>query len=107
MGEEKSGMVKGTEYDWKDSNMSLVGSDTDRAVKKEAASMEPAWKCTDEPKEGLKVWRIVKFIVTDWPEEDYGNFFSGDSYIILNTWKEQDEFKYDLHFWIGMPALLL
>lgn len=101
MGEEKSGMVKGTEYDWKDSNMSLVGSDTDRAVKKEAASMEPAWKCTDEPKEGLKVWRIVKFIVTDWPEEDYGNFFSGDSYIILNTWKEQDEFKYDLHFWIG------
>ena len=27
----------------------------------------------------------------------------GDSYIVLNTWKEEDEeeFQYDLHFWIG------
>ena len=103
MGDEaKSGMNKGTEYDWKDSNMALVGSDLDRSVKKEAAAMEPAWQCVIEPKEGVKIWRIVKFIVTDWPEGDYGSFFSGDSYIILNTWKEEEEFKYDLHFWIGM-----
>ncbi|XP_063677734.1 gelsolin-like protein 2 [Bolinopsis microptera] len=101
MGEEKSGMVKPKEYDWKDSNMALFGSDTDRAVKKDAAGKEPAWKKCDEPKVGLKIWRIVKFIVTDWPEEDYSSFYSGDSYIILNTWLEQDEIKYDLHFWIG------
>ena len=50
MAGEKSGMVKAKEYDWKDSNMALFGSDTDRAVKKEAASGEPAWKCTDSPK---------------------------------------------------------
>ena len=27
----------------------------------------------------------------------------GDSYIVLNTWKEEDEeeYQYDLHFWIG------
>lgn len=98
---EKSGMVKPKEYDWKDSNMALFGSDTDRAVKKDAAKLEPAWKCTDTPKAGLKIWRIVKFQVTDWPVEDYGSFYSGDSYIILNTWLEEDEFKYDVHFWIG------
>jgi len=101
MGDKKSGLVKPKEYDWKDSNMALVGSSTDRAVKKEAASKEPAWKVVDEPKVGLKVWRIVKFIVTDWPAEDYGSFYSGDSYIILNTWLEEDEIKYDVHFWIG------
>jgi len=101
MSGEKSGMVKPKEYDWKDSNMALFGSDTDRAVKKEAASLEPAWKCTDTPAEGLKIWRIVKFQVTDWPSEENGSFYSGDSYIILNTWKEEEEFKYDLHFWIG------
>lgn len=30
------------------------------------------------------------FKVTDWPKEDYGKFFSGDSYIILNTYKDKE-----------------
>jgi len=98
---EKSGMVKPKEYDFKDSNVALFGSDLDRGVKKDAAKLEPAWKKVDEPEEGIIVWRIVKFKVTHWPAEDYGSFYSGDSYILLNTWKEEDEFKYDLHFWIG------
>ena len=28
---------------------------------------------------------LQKFEVTEWPKEDYGKFFSGDSYIILNV----------------------
>ena len=28
---------------------------------------------------------LKNFQVTVWPEEDYGKFFSGDSYIILNV----------------------
>lgn len=39
--------------------------------------------------------------VEDWPAEQYGEFFNGDSYIILNTYKEEEEIKYDVHFWIG------
>ena len=30
------------------------------------------------------------FKVTDWPKEDYGKFYSGDSYIILNTYKDKE-----------------
>lgn len=30
------------------------------------------------------------FKVKDWPKEDYGKFFSGDSYIILNTYKDKE-----------------
>lgn len=26
-----------------------------------------------------------KFKVTEWPKEDYGNFYNGDSYIVLNV----------------------
>ena len=26
--------------------------------------------------------------VTHWPKEDYGKFYDGDSYIILNTYKK-------------------
>jgi len=41
--------------------------------------------------------------VVAWPLEEYGKFYNGDSYIILNTYKTppSDELLYDVHFWIG------
>jgi hypothetical protein len=30
----------------------------------------------------------VQFKVTHWPKKDYGQFYTGDSYIILNTYKK-------------------
>lgn len=76
-------------------------------VKKAAAETEPAWKEAGKG-EGLQIWRIVKFNVCiysyahrihtryvynqvkSWPKSQYGQFFNGDSYIILNTYKEED-----------------
>lgn len=97
-----SGLRKAKHYDWKDSNLSLFGSDVEKNVKKAAAETEKAWQGAGE-NPGLQIWRIVKFKVTDWPKQDYGKFFGGDSYIILNTYKdkESDELLYDVHFWIG------
>jgi len=97
-----SGLVKAKKYDWKDSNMALFGSDTEKQVKLESAQSEPAWQGSGQ-EVGLKVWRIVKFEVTEWEEVEYGKFFEGDSYIILNTYKNEDEDKleHDVHFWIG------
>ncbi|KAL4226806.1 hypothetical protein ACF0H5_014784 [Mactra antiquata] len=95
-------MLKGKKYDWKDSNMALFGSDTEKQVKKESAESEQAWSdCGQEV--GLKIWRIEQFEVKDWPKEEYGNFYDGDSYIILNTYQQDDseELLYDVHFWIG------
>lgn len=99
------GLVKMKKYNWKDSNMALFGSDLERQVKKASALGEPAWKdAGTQP--GLQIWRIVKFIVTEWPKEDYGKFYSGDSYIILNSYLEGDsmDLKYDVHFWIGSKS---
>lgn len=101
-----TGLIKAKQYDWKDSNLALFGSDTDKRVKKESSRQEPAWKNAGNAV-GLKIWRIVKFKVTDWPENDYGKFFSGDSYIILNTYKTNpngNELAYDVHFWIGSKS---
>lgn len=42
-----------------------------------------------------------KFKVKEWPSEDYGKFYSGDSYIVLNVYKKEDQLLYDVHFWIG------
>uniref|UniRef100_A0A0B7AL98 Actin-modulator n=2 Tax=Arion vulgaris TaxID=1028688 RepID=A0A0B7AL98_9EUPU len=97
-----SGLIKAKDYDWKDSNLAFFGSDTDRKVKKESAQTEPAWNNVGQ-KVGLQIWRIVKFKVTHLPKEDYGKFYDGDSYIVLNTYKEDggDQLLYDVHFWIG------
>jgi gelsolin len=82
-----AGLVKAKEYDWKDSNLALFGSDLERNVKKASAETEEAWKDAGSTV-GIQIWRIVKFKVTHWPKEDYGKFFNGDSYIILNTYKK-------------------
>ncbi|CAG5121225.1 unnamed protein product, partial [Candidula unifasciata] len=97
-----SRLVKAKKYDWKDSNMEKVGSAEDRHVKKEAAQTEPAWKGAGK-EVGLQIWKIVNFKVTVLPKSEYGKFFEGDSYIILNTYREQggDQLLYDIHFWIG------
>ncbi|XP_076447812.1 gelsolin-like protein 2 isoform X2 [Babylonia areolata] len=96
------GGIKAKKYDWKDTNLALFGSDTEKEVKKESAEQEPAWQGAGQ-EVGLKIWRIEKFEVKDWPEEDYGEFYNGDSYIILNTYKDEEteELNYDVHFWIG------
>lgn len=97
-----AGLRTQKQYDWKDSNLALFGSDTEREVKKEAASHEKAWQGVGK-EVGLKIWRIEKFKVKEWPKKDYGLFYDGDSYIILNTYLEENEEKlnYDVHFWIG------
>jgi len=95
--------IEGREkFGWKDSNVGLFGSEADKKIKKESAETEPAWKGVGK-KVGLKQWRINKFKVEACPIEEYGKFYSGDSYIILRTYKEEDgdELKFDVHFWIG------
>lgn len=101
-----SGLVKPKQYDWKDSNLALFGSDTEKQIKKDSAATEPAWKGAGQ-KEGIRIWRIVDFKVKDWPENQHGQFYNGDSYIILNTYKpdpKSNELAYDLHFWIGSQS---
>ncbi|KAJ7360070.1 hypothetical protein OS493_019162 [Desmophyllum pertusum] len=98
-----SGLVKPKKRLWQDTNLEFFGSDTEKQVKKSSAMTEKAWKGCGK-KVGIKIWRIVKFKVTDWPVEDYGKFYEGDSYIILRTYKKDpksEELDHDVHFWIG------
>lgn len=95
-------MLKPKEYKLDETNAAKLGSDEDRATKKNSAQKEPAWKGAGQ-KVGIEIWRIEKFKVVPWAKEQYGSFYSGDSYIVLNTYKEKgkDALKWDLHFWLG------
>ncbi|XP_007474640.2 gelsolin isoform X2 [Monodelphis domestica] len=57
-------------------------------------------KAGKEP--GLQIWRVEQFDLVPVPKNLYGDFFSGDAYLILNTIKRRDgSLQYDLHFWLG------
>jgi gelsolin len=82
-----------------------VGSEIDHKVKAAAAANEAAWDGIGQ-KEEIRVWRIENFQVKAWPQDQYGQFFRGDSYIVLKTYKEKssDAFKHDIHIWIGSES---
>jgi len=85
-----------------DSNIANLGSDLDKKIRQAAAQTEPAW--TNAGKQvGLEIWRIEKFQVKSWPKDQYGSFYSGDSYIVLNTYKKKggNALQWDVHFWLG------
>ena len=97
------GLVHLKEYDIKDSNVELIGSDLDHRVKYKSAASEPAWnngKVGQEP--GLFIWRIENFEVVPWPKEKTGQFYDGDSFIVLHSYKVgDDKLGHDIFFWLG------
>uniref|UniRef100_A0A3B5L3U0 Gelsolin n=1 Tax=Xiphophorus couchianus TaxID=32473 RepID=A0A3B5L3U0_9TELE len=51
---------------------------------------------------GLQVWRVENFDLVLVPENLYGGFYTGDTYLVLNTIKQRSgNLQYDLHFWLG------
>ncbi|KAJ5167456.1 uncharacterized protein N7482_006237 [Penicillium canariense] len=101
------GLVHAKEYDIKDSNVELIGSDIDHRVKYKSAAAEPAWNNGKIGQEaGFSIWRIENFEVIPWPKERYGEFYDGDSFILLHSYKvgkQQGEEKlgHDIYFWLG------
>lgn len=101
------GLTHLTEYKVEGSNVEFIGSDIDHKVKYASAQTEPAWQVKGLGSQvGQHVWRIEDFQVVVWPKEQYGAFFDGDSYIVLNTFKLEPEkpdspLRHDIHFWLG------
>lgn len=94
-------MLKKEVFNIEDSNIALLGSDLNKRVRENAAATEKAWAVAGK-KPGMQIWRIEQFkvVVSQTPP---GVFYSDDSYICLNTYKEKDsdKLKYDVHFWLG------
>jgi gelsolin len=87
---------------FEDTNIANLGSELEKQVKLAAAQTEDAWKGVgQEP--GIMIWRIEKFKVVPWPKNEYGSFFSGDSYIILSTYVKDGEegLHWNAHMWVG------
>jgi gelsolin len=90
------------EVKFEDTNVAGIGTDEDKAVRKGAASKEPAWNGVGQAP-GLNVWRIEQFKVIKWDEDKYGQFHKGDSYIVLSTKADESSGKLirTIYFWLG------
>ena len=97
-----------------ESNLAHIGSDEDKAARERAAKLEVNWEgCGEKP--GIEIWRVENkrteggapdFGINKWPTSRYGEFYSGDSYIVLETRKdkESDALEWDIYFWIGSES---
>lgn len=97
-------MKKPERISWRDTNLALIGSELDQKVKAAAAEGEEAWDGIGK-KVGIYVWRVEKFLIKPWPKNQYGQFFRGDSYIILNSFgSDPKNLQHDIHIWIGSES---
>ncbi|KAG2430525.1 hypothetical protein HXX76_010048 [Chlamydomonas incerta] len=48
---------------------------------------------------GVKVWRVKDFNLVE--DKDAGSFYSGDCYLILDTFKTESGLRHHVHFWLG------
>lgn len=52
---------------------------------------------------GVEVWRVENFQPVAVPKAEFGKFYSGDSYVVLNTNEDKNKKKsHDVHFWLGL-----
>lgn len=61
----------------------------------------PGFKASDGQKAGLEIWRVEKMEVNNWPEDQYGSFYSGDCYVCLKTVDKPTGREQDIYFWLG------
>lgn len=93
-------MIKAKQLNIQDTNIANLGSELEKKARLEGAQKEDSWKGVGK-EVGIHVWRVEKFKVKAVPKPEFGRFYSGDSYIILNSYKKEDKLLHDLHFWLG------
>lgn len=99
-------MIKQRQLDISATNIANLGTELEKNVRLAAAKTENQWKGAGAAV-GLQIWRIEAFKVVPWPKESYGRFYTGDSYIVLNTYQKNPNspaLAWDVHFWLGMST---
>ena len=54
--------------------------------------------------EGLQVWRIENMKPIPVPDKMHGQFYEGDSYIVLKTSLIKNSLNHQLFFWLGSES---
>lgn len=52
-----------------------------------AAGQRDAYVMPDDGSGKLEIWRVEDFELAAWPADRHGEFYSGDSFVLLYTYK--------------------
>ncbi|XP_014681029.1 PREDICTED: villin-1-like isoform X2 [Priapulus caudatus] len=63
--------------------------------------VDAAFKSIPRGQTCFHIWRIEQMRVVSVPREQFGNFYSGDSYIILSVKEDRGSLESHIHFWLG------
>ncbi|GFR40113.1 hypothetical protein Agub_g667 [Astrephomene gubernaculifera] len=53
---------------------------------------------------GLRIWRVKAFQLLEEPKQHFGSFFSGDCYLVLDTFLAEGRLRHHIHFWLGKDS---
>ncbi|KAK9987458.1 hypothetical protein SO802_032409 [Lithocarpus litseifolius] len=69
-----------------------------------SAKLDPAFQGAGQ-RVGTEIWRIENFQPVPLPKSEYGKFYVGDCYIVLQTAQGKGgAYTLDIHFWIGKDS---
>ncbi|KAM4091916.1 hypothetical protein ACJW30_09G172500 [Castanea mollissima] len=69
-----------------------------------SAKLDPAFQGAGQ-RVGTEIWRIENFQPVPLPKSEYGKFYMGDCYIVLQTAQGKGgAYVLDIHFWIGKDS---
>ncbi|KAI7882035.1 actin depolymerizing protein [Lichtheimia hyalospora FSU 10163] len=102
-------MLRNSTWRLDETNLANFGSELERQHRKEEGSLEQAWNYEGSPigkEPGMWIWRVQSFELVTVPENKYGQFYQGDSYVVLKTTLKQnsDALVHNIHFWLGMET---
>ncbi|KAI9321232.1 hypothetical protein BX666DRAFT_1899928 [Dichotomocladium elegans] len=102
-------MLRNSTWRLDETNLANFGSELEKKHRKEEGALEQAWNYEGsvvgkEP--GLWVWRVQNFELVAVPEKYFGQFYQGDSYVILKTILKEDSeaLIHHIHFWLGLET---
>lgn len=85
-------------------NVAKVTQEKIDIAKLHAKQAQENTKTVDDGNGSLEIWRIEDFKMVAWPKDQYGQFYSGDSYVLLYTYKVNGKENYLIYFWQGRDS---
>ncbi|KAI8638461.1 hypothetical protein BD408DRAFT_453620 [Parasitella parasitica] len=102
-------MLKNSSWKLDETNLANFGSELERQHRKAEGALETAWSYEGSPigqESGMWIWRVQNFTLVKVPESHYGQFYQGDSYIVLKSTKKDntDKLIHNIHFWLVLDT---
>jgi len=94
--------------------MALYGGTEHKEWAFDKASLEKEYKGAGDAGPGIQVWRVKnmkrtdtsgpKFGIVKVDKSEHGTFYSGDSYLVLETYMDGEKKAWNIYFWLGKES---